>query len=77
MHFNNNLKCISFETYINDRYLKHFLGICLQVNASGPQWWYISIGSGNGLIPSGNKPFTEPMFAQIYIAKWRYLATMG
>ena len=24
-------------------------------------WWYIHIGSGNGLLPDGNKPLPEPM----------------
>ena len=30
--------------------------------------WYVSIGSGNGLVSSDNKPLTEPKFCQIYIA---------
>ena len=30
------------------------------------------IGSGNGLVPSGNKPLPEPMLNQIYIAKCRH-----
>ena len=28
----------------------------------------INIGSGNGLVPIGNKPLSEPMLTQIYIA---------
>ena len=28
--------------------------------------------SGNGLVPSGNKPLPEPMLTQIYVAKWRH-----
>ena len=31
-----------------------------------------SIGSGNGLVPLGNKPLPEPMLTQIYVAKWRH-----
>ena len=27
-----------------------------------------NIGSGNGLVPSGNKPLPEPMLTQIYVA---------
>ena len=27
------------------------------MNVAGPCWWYVSIGSSNGLVPSGNKPF--------------------
>ena len=29
-------------------------------------------GSGNGLVPSGNKPFPEPMLTQIYVAICRH-----
>ena len=31
-----------------------------------------NIGSGNGLVPSGNKPLPEPMLTQIYVAIWRH-----
>ena len=27
----------------------------------------VNIGSGNGLVPSGNKPLPEPMLTQIYV----------
>ena len=30
------------------------------------------IGSGNGLVLSGNKPLPEPMLTQIFVAKWRH-----
>ena len=30
-----------------------------------------NIGSGNGLVPSGNKPLSEPMLTQIHVAIWR------
>ena len=29
------------------------------------------IGSGNDLVPSGNKSLAEPMLTQIYVARWR------
>ena len=32
----------------------------------------VSIGSGNGLVPSGNKPSPEPMLTQIYVAILRH-----
>ena len=32
-----------------------------QVNATGPHCWEVNIGSGNGLVPSGNKPLHEVM----------------
>ena len=37
----------------------------------------VSIGSGNGLVPSGNKPLAEPMLTQIYVSIWRHRATMS
>ena len=40
--------------------------------ATRPYWCYINIGSGNGLVLSGNKPLPEPMLTQIYVAKWRH-----
>ena len=46
---------------IKDSYLVLFLWNCLQVNATRSHWWVVSIGSGNGLVPSGNKPLPEPM----------------
>ena len=33
-----------------------------QVHATELHWWLVNIGSGNGLVPSGNKPLPEPMF---------------
>ena len=46
---------------------QHFLGISPKVNAKRRHWWLpvISIGSGNGLVPSSNKPLPEPMLTQI------------
>ena len=29
---------------------------CHQMNVTGSYWWSVNIGSGNGLVPSGNKP---------------------
>ena len=31
----------------------------------------VKIGSGNGLVPSGNKPLPEPMLTQINGPIWR------
>ena len=28
---------------------------------AGPFWLWVNIGSGNGLVPPGNKPLPEPM----------------
>ena len=51
------------------------------MNATRPYQWQVNIGSGNGLVPSGNKPLPEPMFSQIYVqiyvAKWRHYASVS
>ena len=39
----------------------------------GLHWWSVNTGSGNGLVPSGNKPLPEPMLTQIS----RHLASQG
>ena len=38
---------------------------CSQINATESQWWYVNIASGDGLLPSGNKPLPESMLTQI------------
>ena len=40
-----------------------------QANAAEQLWWQVNIGSGNGLVLSGNKPLPEPMLSQIYEQK--------
>ena len=32
----------------------------------------VNIGSGNGLVPSGNKPLPEPVLTKISNAIWRH-----
>ena len=39
---------------------EHFQMNCLQRNAAGPHWLPVNIGSGDGLLLSGNKPLHEP-----------------
>ena len=39
------------------------------VIATGPQW-QVNIGSGNGLVPSRNKPLPKPMLTIICVAIW-------
>ena len=48
-----------------------------EVNATIADWWLVNIVSGNGLVPSGNKPLPVPMLTQIYVAISCYLATMS
>ena len=43
---------------------------------TGPNLGEVSIGSGNGLVPSGNKPLPEPMLIEIYVAIWCYRAVL-
>ena len=38
-----------------------------QLNVTGKYQWLVNIVSHNCLVPSGNKPFPEPMLNQIYI----------
>ena len=37
-----------------------------QVNATEHLWWQVNIGSGDGLVPSGSKPLSEPMLTRFY-----------
>ena len=50
---------------------------CLQMKFTGLYWWYINIGSGNGLVPSGTKPLPKPMLIQIYAVSMHPQATMS
>ena len=56
----------------NDWWLRYLLQNCTQMNATGPYWLQVNIGSGDGLVPSGNKSLPEPMLTQIYAAIWRH-----
>ena len=40
------------------------------MNVTELRWWSVNIGSGNGLVPSGNKPLPEPMLTQISVTIW-------
>ena len=44
----------------------------IALNVTGLHWWSVNIGSGNGLVPSGNKPLPEPMLIKISNAIWRH-----
>ena len=52
-----------------------FLWNCPQMNAAGPYWWPVkpvNTGSGNGLMPSGNKPLSQPMLTKFDHAVWHH-----
>ena len=48
---------------------------CEIVNALEHLWWEVNFGSGNGLVPCGTKPLTEPMLTQICVTIWHHWAT--
>ena len=60
------------QVHIKGRYLEHLLWNCLQLNATRPHWWLVNTGSGDGLVPSGNKPLPETMLTQIYVTIWHH-----
>ena len=47
---------------------------CPNMNVTGLHWWSVNIGSGNGLVPSGNKPLPEPVLIQI---SCRHMVSIG
>ena len=61
-----------FQTHFKDKHLKYFMLNCYQLNAATPHWSLINIGSGNGLVPSGNKPLPDPILTLIPVAIWRH-----
>ena len=65
------LKEGGIQTHFSDKYLKYFLWNSYQVNTT-PHWSLVNNGSGNGLVPSSNKPLHEPMFTQISGAIWHH-----
>ena len=51
--------------------------IVLMMDATKPHWRSVDIGSGNGLVPSGNMPLTGLMLIQFYVIIWRHQGTMS
>ena len=62
----------SFHSDFSDWWLRYLLWNCTNMHVTGLHWWSVKIGSGNGLVPSGNKPLPERMLTQIYVAIWRH-----
>ena len=54
----------NFQTDFSDSWLRHHLWNCPDMNITGLHWWLVNIGSGNGLVPSSNKPLPEPVLTQ-------------
>ena len=44
-----------------------------QVIVIGLHWLLVNIGSGNGWVPSGNKPLPEPMLTKIFCHRMAWL----
>ena len=63
----------NIQTDFSDWRLRHFLWNCPNMNVTGLRWWPVNIGSGNGLLPSGNEPLPETMLTQIC----RHMASLG
>ena len=75
--WNVKLAYSNFQTQIKDRYLEYFVWNWHQVNATRPQRLLVNIASGNGLVPSGIKPLSEPTLTQIYITICHHNDTMS
>ena len=71
------LHICNFQTDFSYRWLRHLLWNCPHMNVNGLHWWLVNISSGNGLVPSSNKPLPEPMLTQIFVAIWCHWATMS
>ena len=66
--FEWNFRHVIFkQILVIDGWLRHLLWNCPNMNVTGLHWWSVNIGSGDGLVPSGNKPLPEPMLTQISV----------
>ena len=66
-----------FQSHIKDKYLEHFLWNLPQMNAIGPHWWFINIGSGKGMLPSVNISLSDSMLIKFYGTIWRLYASLS
>ena len=62
----------NIQTDFSVWWLQDFLWNCPNMIVTGLHWWSVNIGSGNGLVPSGNKPLPEPMLTQISVTIRRH-----
>ena len=69
-------KIINFQANSCDWWLRYLLWNCPQTNVTEPYWWLVNIGSGNGLVQSGNKPLPEPMLTQISLTIWSQMTAL-
>ena len=66
----HNRSISNVKTQNAELWLWHSLWNCTQVNATELHWWEVNIGSGNGLVLSGNKLLLKPMLIQVYVSIW-------
>ena len=57
--------CLFFNLFLNDVSLSS--GLSVKLHSGGCQLSRVSIGSGNGLVASGNKSLPDPTLTQIYV----------
>ena len=58
---------IFFLIHVTYSNFVYFEWDCSHLDATGLYWWQVNIGSGNGLVPSGNQPLSEAMLPQIHV----------
>ena len=71
----SNLKKCNFQTHLLEWYHDYF-PVQIFSYECHRNHWQVNIGSGNGLVPSVNKPLPEPMLTQAYVAIWRHQTTI-
>ena len=71
--YDNNFKSIIFKSITQ---ISSWCTGCEIALGCMPQNLTVNIGSGNGLVPLGNKPSPEPMLTLVYAAVWCHYATM-
>ena len=64
---------MSFKLILQIDVMSVYLEIALIWRLQNPQ---VNIDSGNGFVPSGNKPLHESMFTQIFVALWHHYTTV-
>ena len=65
--FDRNLNLVIFQLITKTNIIS-----CEFTLATNPPLWLVNIGSGYGLVPSGNKSLPEPMLTKFYDATWRH-----
>ena len=76
--YGSNLGGTIFKFIIqNSNLIAPSLWDCSQMNITEPRSWEANIGSGNALMPSNNKPLSEPTRTRIYVTICLHLAAIS